>query len=120
VPTEPVTAERFAEFNEPGFAKIAESTRVDPYGERFSIVTVESRVCLTDVNRRRRQYRYPSPSDSGRGTACGDCSTKTRPTAESLNGFGFHNVGVISAAGVPRSPGGRDARAGLCRELRDQ
>jgi len=44
VPTEPVTAERFADFTEAGFAKIAESTRVDPYGERFSIVTVESRV----------------------------------------------------------------------------
>ena len=61
VPTEPVTAERFAEFNEAGFAKIAqfsESTRVDPYGERFSIVTVESRVCLTDVNSRRRFRRY--------------------------------------------------------------
>lgn len=58
VPTEPVTAERFAGFNEAGFAKIAESTRVDPYGERFSIVTVESRVCLTDVNSRRRFRRY--------------------------------------------------------------
>jgi hypothetical protein len=58
VPTEPLTAERFAGFNEAGFAKIAESTRVDPYGERFSIVTVESRVCLTDVNSRRRFRRY--------------------------------------------------------------
>jgi hypothetical protein len=37
VPTEPVTAERFAGFNDAGFGKIAESTRVDAYGERFSI-----------------------------------------------------------------------------------
>ena len=58
VPAEAVTAERFAGFNEAGFAKIAESTRVDPYGERFSIVTVESRVCLTGVNSRRRFRRY--------------------------------------------------------------
>jgi hypothetical protein len=58
VPAEPVTAEQFARFHEPGFAKIAESTRVDPYGERFSIVTVESRVALTDEDSRRRFRRY--------------------------------------------------------------
>ncbi len=40
------------------FAKIAESTRVDPYGDRFSIVTVESRVALTDEDSRRRFRRY--------------------------------------------------------------
>jgi hypothetical protein len=37
-------------FNEAGFAKIAESTRVDPYDERFSVVPVESRVCVTDIS----------------------------------------------------------------------
>ncbi len=51
-------AEQFAGFDEPGFAKIAESTRVDPYGDRFSIVTVESRVALTDEDSRRRFRRY--------------------------------------------------------------
>ncbi len=51
-------AEQFAGFDEPGFAKIAESTRVDPYGDRFSIVTVDSRVALTDEDSRRRFRRY--------------------------------------------------------------
>jgi len=58
VPVEPVTPEQFARFNEPGFAKIAESTRVDPYGSRFSVVTVESRVALSDEDSRRRFRRY--------------------------------------------------------------
>jgi hypothetical protein len=57
-PGEPVAAEQFGGFDEPGFAKIAESTRVDPYGDRFSIVTVESRVALTDEDSRRRFRRY--------------------------------------------------------------
>ena len=57
-PSEPVAAEQFAGFDEPGFAKIAESTRADPYGDRFSIVTVESRVALTDEDSRRRFRRY--------------------------------------------------------------
>jgi hypothetical protein len=39
--------------NEAAFPKIAESARVDPYGERSSIVIVESRVCLTDESSRR-------------------------------------------------------------------
>ena len=55
---EAVTAERFAGFGEPGFAKIAESTRVDRYGDRSSIVIVESRVALTDEDSRRRFRRY--------------------------------------------------------------
>ncbi|MEU4294399.1 hypothetical protein AB0E63_39795 [Kribbella sp. NPDC026596] len=57
-PGGPVAAEQFGGFDEPGFAKIAESTRVDPYGDRFSIVTVESRVALTDEDCRRRFRRY--------------------------------------------------------------
>jgi hypothetical protein len=55
---EPVAAGQFAGFDEPGFAKIAESTRVDPYGDRSSIVIVESRVALTDADSRRRFRRY--------------------------------------------------------------
>jgi hypothetical protein len=55
---EPVAAGQFAGFDEPGFAKIAESTRVDRYGDRSSIVIVESRVALTDEDSRRRFRRY--------------------------------------------------------------
>ena len=38
-PDEPVTPATFLGFDQPGFAKVVESTRVDPYGERASIVT---------------------------------------------------------------------------------
>lgn len=53
-PDEPVTADTFFDFDQPGFAKVVESTRVDPYGERASIVTAESRILCTDADSRRR------------------------------------------------------------------
>jgi hypothetical protein len=58
VPPEPVTPATFLNFDRPGYAKIVESTRVDPYGERASIVIAESRVRCTDEDSRRRFRRY--------------------------------------------------------------
>jgi hypothetical protein len=57
-PAEPVTRAEFAAFDQPGFAKLVESTRVDPYGERSSIVITETRVRCTDPDSRRRFGRY--------------------------------------------------------------
>jgi len=57
-PETPVTAETFAGFAEPGFAKIAESTVVTPYGARACVLTLESRVALTDEDSRRLFRRY--------------------------------------------------------------
>lgn len=57
-PKQPVTAETFASFSEPGFAKLAESTRVTPYGARACILTLETRVAATDEDARRRYRRY--------------------------------------------------------------
>lgn len=57
-PAEPVTADGFAGFAEPGFAKMAESTRVTPYGARACILTLETRVAATDEVSRRRFLRY--------------------------------------------------------------
>jgi hypothetical protein len=57
-PETPVTAETFADFAEPGFAKIAESTSVTPHGDRACVLTLESRVALTDEDSRRRFRRY--------------------------------------------------------------
>ena len=45
-------------FDEPGFAKIATSLRVDPYGNDSSILTMETRVAITDDASRRRFRRY--------------------------------------------------------------
>jgi hypothetical protein len=58
LPDEPVTAESFLSFDQAGFVKIVESTRVDPYGDHASIVTAESRVWCTDEDSRRRFHRY--------------------------------------------------------------
>jgi hypothetical protein len=57
-PEPPVTAETFATFTEPGFAKIAESTVVTPYGVGGCVLTMESRVVATDEDSRRRFRRY--------------------------------------------------------------
>jgi pimeloyl-ACP methyl ester carboxylesterase len=54
----PRTAEEFAGFDQPGFAKIAFSLRVGPYGNGASILTMETRVALTDDQSRRRFRRY--------------------------------------------------------------
>lgn len=58
VPDHPVTADKFADFAEPGFAKLAESTLVTPYGAAACVLTAESRVALTDEDSRRRFRRY--------------------------------------------------------------
>ena len=57
-PEEPVKRETFAGFDQPGFAKIVGSTSVVAYGERASIVTIETRVVCTDEDSRRRFRRY--------------------------------------------------------------
>jgi hypothetical protein len=54
----PATPEQFTSFDEPGFAKIVTSLRVDPYGTDSCILTVETRVATTDAISRRRFHRY--------------------------------------------------------------
>ncbi|OOK82993.1 hypothetical protein BZL30_1503 [Mycobacterium kansasii] len=53
-----MTADSFAGFAEPGFAKLAETTRVTPFGAHACILTLETRVVSTDEASRRRFQRY--------------------------------------------------------------
>jgi hypothetical protein len=62
-----MTADRFMNFDQPGFAKIATSLRVDPYGNRSSILTMETRVSATDDASRPRF----------RGTGCSSALSAT-------------------------------------------
>jgi hypothetical protein len=48
----------WATYDEPGFALIALSLRVDPRGSASSILTMETRVALTDAGSLRRFRRY--------------------------------------------------------------
>jgi hypothetical protein len=48
----------FAAYDEPGYAKIALSIRTDPRGTTSSILTMETRVALTDPASLRRFRRY--------------------------------------------------------------
>jgi hypothetical protein len=54
----PVAPVEFASFDRPGFAKIAFSLMVQPYGVASSILTMETRVVLTDPGSLRRFARY--------------------------------------------------------------
>ena len=54
----PTTPEEFISFDEPGFAEIAASLRIDPHGNDSSILTTETRVAITDDESRRRFRRY--------------------------------------------------------------
>jgi hypothetical protein len=54
----PVAPAAFAAFDRPGFAKIAANLRVEPYGASSSILTIETRVALTDPESLRRFTRY--------------------------------------------------------------
>ncbi|HET7278119.1 MAG TPA: hypothetical protein VFJ22_08570 [Dermatophilaceae bacterium] len=54
----PATPEQFTSFDEPGFARIATSLRIDPYGNDSSILTMETRVAITDDESRRRFRLY--------------------------------------------------------------
>jgi hypothetical protein len=54
----PTTPEQFSRFDEPGFAKIAATLRVDPRGSNSSILTLETRVAIPDDTSRRRFKRY--------------------------------------------------------------
>jgi hypothetical protein len=53
-----VAPTEFAAFDKPGFAKIALSLRVQPYGAEASILTLETRVAVTDPVSLRRFQRY--------------------------------------------------------------
>ena len=53
-----VSPAAFASFDSPGFAKIAFSLRAQPHGATSSILTLETRVVLTDAASRRRFSRY--------------------------------------------------------------
>jgi hypothetical protein len=57
-PVTPRAHEEFRQFTTPGYAKIAASFRADPYGAGSAVLTVESRILLTDEAGRRRFMRY--------------------------------------------------------------
>jgi hypothetical protein len=57
--------EEFAEFREPGYAKIVWTLAVKPLGEKESVFTTETRVATTDPESRSRFRRYWSVFSPG-------------------------------------------------------
>lgn len=58
LPDTPLSPDQFVAFDQPGFAKIAVGVRAVPYGRSSSVLTMETRVALTDDASRRRFRRY--------------------------------------------------------------
>lgn len=54
----PATRGQFTGFGQPGYAKIATGLRIDPYGTGSSILTIETRVAITDETSLCRFRRY--------------------------------------------------------------
>lgn len=54
----PLSAEEFADFDEPGFAKIAANFSLREYGDNRTLLTYEARTANTDADSRRRFRRY--------------------------------------------------------------
>lgn len=55
---EQIDAGAFADFDRPGFAKIAASLSLRPYGEQRTLLTYEARTRATDESARRAFLRY--------------------------------------------------------------
>ena len=53
-----IAPELFADFDEPGYVKIAWTLRADPIGERSSIFRTETRVLATDAEAKRKFRAY--------------------------------------------------------------
>ena len=53
-----LSPEAFRDFDRPGYAKVAVSLRAQPHGAAGSILTIETRVVLTDASSRSRFRRY--------------------------------------------------------------
>jgi len=53
-----VEADRFAEFDTPGYVKVAFNIRVEPYGSRRSLITTETRTAATDSTSLHHFARY--------------------------------------------------------------
>ena len=54
----PVAPDRFAGFDDPGYAKIAVSLRVEPIGTSRALLRYEARTATTDADARKRFRRY--------------------------------------------------------------
>ena len=73
-----LSPEAFRDFDTPGYAKVAVSLRAQPYGAAGSILTIETRVALTDAGSRSRFVATgwssgPSAKPSG-GSPSGSCA----------------------------------------------
>lgn len=90
-PERAVPAEDFAGFAEPGFAKLAESTWVTAYGAG-TVLTMESRVLMTDDDSRRRFQRY--------WIAAGPFIRLMRPTVMRALARELHRPGGRGRSGV--------------------
>lgn len=78
----PVDAEGFPAFAEPGWAKIAASLVVHPYGRRRCLLSYEARTACTDAESARRFARYWAVVSPGAGVVMRTALRGIRAEAE--------------------------------------
>lgn len=83
----PLTPEQFRDFSQPGYAKIAVGVQAVPCGTAASVLTIETRVSLTDAHSRRRFRRY---------------WLVVRPFSEAIRRIAFRQL--HTQLGCPRAP----------------
>jgi deazaflavin-dependent oxidoreductase (nitroreductase family) len=108
-----VAPEEFLAFDQPGFAKITLSLRVQPYGAAGSILTLETRVAVTDPVSFKRFQRYwavigpfshlvrwialrqvaADLREASPGAALDPCAT-ARAVVGALSGYGQNRTGM--------------------------
>ncbi|WP_329317012.1 hypothetical protein [Streptomyces sp. NBC_01262] len=77
-----ITAENFTAFDDPGWAKMAASLVVHPYGERRSLLTYEARTACTDPNSTAHFLRYWTLVSRGVGIVLRAALKAVREAAE--------------------------------------
>ena len=83
-PAPQVEAGRFAEFDTPGYVKVAFNIRVEPYGSGRSLITTETRTAATDSTSLHHFARYwilVGPFErADPATDAADCEIRSRTT----------------------------------------
>ncbi|MFC4247270.1 hypothetical protein ACFOZ7_09715 [Natribaculum luteum] len=80
-----IDPDEFADFDEPGYAKLAANLSVRPYGEGRTLLTYEARTATTDEESRRRFRRYWRLVGPFAGYLMGRATERIAADAEALS-----------------------------------
>lgn len=98
----PVTADQFITFNDPGYAKLAVSFRVQPIDRDRSLLRYEARTATTDADARRHFHGYWRIIHPGVTIVMRRVLQRIRVEAERRFRASITTVPASAATGIPR------------------